>query len=128
MPSSFSAFGYQQPIPHNPFMNQPMQNTYIKPQPMVPKSVADQSSSVALKRDSSGNVIQKGVPSSVATSSAQAGKTLEPDAKKVKDNKGAKKSKFVRAAGGQVWVDETLAEWNPGEFIASFYFSNVAIR
>ena len=117
MPSSFSTFGYQQQIHHNPFMNmnQPMQNPYIIPQPTVPKSVADQSASIAPKRDSSGNVIQKGVQSG-ATSSTQAGQSLEPEGKKYKDNKGSKKKKFIRAAGGQVWEDETLAEWNPGEF------------
>ena len=73
---------------------------------------------MAPKRDSSGNVIQKGVPPQkpavmVATSSLAAHST-EPENKKFKDNKTPKRKKFIRAAGGQVWEDESLAEWNPG--------------
>ncbi|KAG9510656.1 RNA-binding protein 42, partial [Fragariocoptes setiger] len=32
------------------------------------------------------------------------------------DKTGKKKSKYVRAAGGQVWEDPTLAEWDPNDY------------
>jgi len=123
MPSTFSTFGYQQTIPQNPYMsmNQPMQNPYVRPQPMVAKSVSDQPASIAPKRDSSGNIMNKAVAAG-PSSSGHAAQSLEPDAKKFKDGKGPKKKKFIRAAGGQVWEDETLAEWNPGKLLFQLYF------
>lgn len=119
MPSSFSAFGYQQQIPHNPFANQVSNLPYTKPAPMVAKPITDQSASVATKRDSSGNIIQKGGPAPkmhTPASTSNPGQTPESDNKKFKDGKGSKKKKFIRAAGGQTWEDESLAEWNPDDF------------
>lgn len=121
MPSSFSTFTYQQQIPQNPFMNQVMQGAYIRPAPIVPKIVADHSATMAPKRDSSGNIIQKALippkPTMPATSAHQTqASSSEPGSKKFKDGKGPRKKKFIRAAGGQIWEDESLAEWNPDDF------------
>jgi hypothetical protein len=37
---------------------------------------------------------------------------MENKAKKAKDSQ--KKKKFIRAAGGQTWEDDSLADWDPG--------------
>ncbi len=71
------------------------------------------------KRDSSGNAVnssknahQPTTAAAAATAVAQA--FAESDKKKSKEYKNSKKKKFVRAAGGQTWEDESLLEWDPG--------------
>jgi len=76
------------------------------------------STSSGTKRDSSGAV--KSVPTTAAAAAtAVAAASFETDKKKAKDakDKRNKNKKIVRAAGGQVWEDESLLEWNPGKFI-----------
>ena len=81
------------------------------PTPMVPTSTASN-----LKRDSSGNAkpakIVPTTAAAAATAVAAASAELESKAKKAKDNQ--KKKKFIRAAGGQTWEDDSLADWDPG--------------
>lgn len=124
MPSSFSSFQYQQPMPQNPFA-QPIPSAVYNNRPtappMIPKVVSDQSA--APKRDSAGNLIQRGPPqkptTAAAAASAVAAQSGEADVKKTKVEEGKggpKRKKFIRAAGGQTWEDQSLAEWNPDDF------------
>ena len=125
MPSSFSGFSFQTPqipVPTTAYIP-PIQSAYVKPSvPLIPKVVADhaassssQSSSSGVKRDASGN--SKSVPTTAAAAAtAVAAASFETDKKKAKDakEKKNKSKKFIRAAGGQTWEDDTLVEWDPG--------------
>lgn len=76
------------------------------------------STSSGTKRDASGAV--KSVPTTAAAAAtAVAAASFETDKKKAKDakDKRNKNKKIVRAAGGQVWEDESLLEWNPGKYL-----------
>ena len=98
------------------------------PSTFKPPHVPQASNSMPVKRDSSGNLINKtGHNLSATTSNAS-------NVKKQKDNHGnqaktnnqsndqqqndnnKKKKKFVRCAAGEVWEDESLADWDPGIF------------
>jgi hypothetical protein len=105
-------YGYPHVPAVNPFISQP----YHIPQQVKP---------AAVKRDAAGNVIKppgqgKNVPTTAAaaaTAVAAASIEMENKNKKAKEAaKEAKKKKIIRAAGGQVWEDETLAEWDPGTY------------
>lgn len=85
----------------------PAPSSYMPPQ--VPMALAP-------KRDSSGNL--KSVPTTAAaTATAVAAADMESKAKKAKSEKDKKKKKIVRAAGGQVWEDDTLVEWDSGDYL-----------
>jgi hypothetical protein len=132
MPTSFSGFSFQTPqipAPATAYIP-PIQTAYIKPSvPLIPKVIADhasssaQSSSSGVKRDSSGTA--KSIPTTAAAAAtAVAAASFETDKKKAKDakEKKNKSKKFIRAAGGQTWEDDTLVEWDPGWCLLFFYF------
>jgi hypothetical protein len=95
---------------------------------------------MSMKRDASGNLISSKMASGAAAGGAAvAPSTSHSAAKKQNTNQtnGAqlaayqvpqpgqpsqqpqakKPKKVIRAGGGQVWEDETLAEWDPGKHI-----------
>jgi len=122
MPSSFSTFSYQQQmtIPVNPFLP-PLPIQSYKPPATIPKIVTEPTSTSAFKRDSSGNIINNKAnaqqPTTAAAAAvAAAAASSEIEKKKGKDNKVKKNKKFIRAAGGQTWEDETLLDWDPDDF------------
>lgn len=118
MPSTFSTFNYQQQqFPPNPYMNQTSMYNRPAPQvPMVPKIVTNPINTSAVKRDSSGNIISQNKPTNAAgVATATAVASSQPGVKS-KEAKSGKKKKFIRAAGGQTWEDESLSEWNPDDF------------
>lgn len=70
------------------------------------------SGSGGVKRDVSGNTIK---PGQAGSHGQQA--TNKPNKKLKESHQSAeaeKKNKIVRAGGGQVWEDPSLAEWDPG--------------
>ena len=83
-----------------------------------------------VKRDASGQVIKQQPPyGSGANQQQQQQQQTKPQSsgaessdaskasggKQARDGKDKKAKKVVRAAGGQVWEDETLLEWDSGE-------------
>lgn len=57
------------------------------------------------------------VPSNVQQiTTTPTGQLIVPKTKSKSEKKGSKKKKNLRIAGGQVWEDPTLEEWDPNDF------------
>lgn len=113
LPTSYAQFSYPAPaVATNPYL-QPTIPAY-KPMPTV-KVEQPQATSSGTKRDAAG--IVKSVPTTAAAAAQSVAlASFETDKKKAKDakDKKNKNKKFIRAAGGQTWEDESLIEWDPG--------------
>jgi hypothetical protein len=93
-----------------------------------PSTSANGSGGGAQKREASssgggGNPSQAKMPKIMPTTAAAAAQSVAAAAvvekkstnKKEPWDKNKKKSKFIRAAAGETWEDESLLEWDPGE-------------
>lgn len=78
----------------------------FKPSSLKTAAATASDSNGPVKRDAAGNVI-----GGAAATAGDPSQSDDPN-----KNKNKKKKKFVRAAGGQVWEDETLNEWDPDDF------------
>ncbi|OXA64885.1 RNA-binding protein 42 [Folsomia candida] len=80
----------------------------------APSLPGSSSSSAAAAGPSVVKVLENPKPSMI--SSAMDGEKKKPKKKKKKDDKDRKPKKALRSAGGQVWEDLTLQDWDPNGF------------
>ncbi|CAG2161258.1 unnamed protein product [Oppiella nova] len=122
---SFAANPMQSaPTPHHQFIPHAIQRQLPRPQPSAHHPMhASYDSQPNVNAMNSG--LQSTVPAAntaptTATSGGAAAATGGPAVaskkSKSKEDKGKKPKKMLRMAGGTVWEDNTLAEWDPEDF------------